>query len=79
VSDVKCRLKRLERDAAAARSRTRPNIFQEMTELMLGNLTLDDVNPDHRPFLDQLYHAMLAGDSASASPQGTQEPTTVPG
>lgn len=75
MSNVRGRLGRLERDAAVAAVRYGPrtNIFDELLALVVGEITLDDAHPDDRPFLEQLYCAMVPDAPASASPQGSHE------
>jgi hypothetical protein len=73
MSDVRGRLKRLEREGAIAATRSRMNPFDAVLELMLGQITLEDVNPDDRLFVERLYRAMVPVEPASASPHSSQE------
>lgn len=78
MSNVRGRLNRLEREATAMRSRTKPNVFDALLQLLLGNIKRDDVDPEDRAIVEQLYHAVIGGGPAAASTHSTQESTNVP-
>jgi hypothetical protein len=68
---IRARLERLEWEEAAARKGSQSNVFDAVLQLVLGDITLDDVDPEDRSIVEQLYRASTGGGSASASPLGS--------
>jgi hypothetical protein len=70
MSDGRGRLNRLEREAAVAavRNGAQANVFDVLLSVILGEVALDEVNPDDRPLVERLYNATVRGEPAPASP-----------
>ena len=78
MSDVRGRLKKLEREATAARSGERPNVFDQVLRLLLEDITLDDVDPEDRSIVERLYYSQMGGGPAAADMKSPQESTALP-